>query len=129
MTHQPIVRHISEAAEEVWADHRGSISFRTAVGDGTTPTGNLCSGLAHLEPGGWLGLHRHTAPEVYQVLTGEGIVTLEGIEHEVRAGSAVYIPSDAEHGIRNSGGTPLEFLYVYESDAITDIEYVWTESQ
>ena len=126
MTDVPTVRHIDDAEEEIWSDNRGKISFRTVIGDGVTPTRNLCSGIAHLEPGGWLSLHRHAAPEVYQILTGQGVVTLDGVEHAVRAGSGVYIPSGREHGIRNTGDAPLDFLYVYETDEIADIEYVWS---
>lgn len=122
-----MVRHIDEAKEEVWSDTRGSISFRTTIGDGSTPTEDLCSGVAHLEPGGWLSLHRHAAAEVYHVLTGQGVVTLVGVEHPVRTGSGVYIPSNREHGIRNTGDLPLEFLYVYRADSIEDMEYVWSQ--
>ncbi|RCK68347.1 cupin domain-containing protein [Desertihabitans brevis] len=120
------VRHLDEAHEEVWSDDRGRISFRTGIGDGTPQTADLCSGVAHLDPGGWLAPHRHVAPEVYQVLLGSGTVTLDGAEHDVVAGSAVYIPSNHEHGIRNTGDGPLEFVYVYQADAIDDIEYVWS---
>lgn len=126
MNPAPVVRHIDQAEEESWSDARGVISFRTVIGDGSTPTKDLCSGAAHLAPGGWLGLHRHAAAEVYQVLAGQGCVTLEGIEHTVRAGSAVYIPSHHEHGIRNTGDVPLEFIYVYQTDSIQDIEYLWS---
>ncbi|WP_309131165.1 cupin domain-containing protein [Brevibacterium sp.] len=126
MTATPTTRHIDEAEKEVWSDDRGKISFRTVIGDGSTPTKDLCSGVARLEPGGWLGLHCHAAAEVYQVLTGRGVVILEGIEHAVRAGSGVYIPSNREHGIRNTGDVPLEFVYVYKTDSIDDVEYVWS---
>jgi len=126
MTVTPTVRHISEAQEVVWSDQRGEISFRTAIGDGMTNTRDLCSGVARLQAGGWLGLHRHTAPEVYQVLTGQGVVFLDGAEHVVQAGTAVYIPSNSEHGIRNIGDDLLEFVYVYLIDAIQDVEYIWS---
>jgi mannose-6-phosphate isomerase-like protein (cupin superfamily) len=128
MSAVPSVRHVNDAPEEVWFDHRGAISFRTVIGDGRTPTADLCSGVAHLEVGGWLSLHRHEAPEVYQILTGEGVVSLEGTEHAVRSGSGVYIPSNTEHGIWNTGGTPLELVYVYETDTITDVKYIWSSS-
>ena len=126
MTVTPTVRHISEAQEVVWSDQRGEISFRTAIGDGTTNTRDLSSGVARLETGGWLGFHRHTAPEVYQVLTGQGVVFLDGAEHVVQAGTAVYIPSNSEHGIRNIGDDLLEFVYVYLIDSIQDVEYIWS---
>ncbi len=127
MTVRPTVRHIDEQEEEIWSDERGRISFRTVIGDGTTPTKDLCSGVAHLEPGGWLSAHRHAAAEVYQVLTGRGVVILEGVEHAVRAGSGVYIPPNQEHGIRNTGEAPLEFVYVYQTDSIEAVEYLWSQ--
>lgn len=126
MTTAPTVRHPGEAKQEIWSDARGHISFRTVIGDGTTSTKHLCSGVAHLEPGGWLSLHRHAAAEVYQVLTGEGVVTLDGDDHTVSGGSGVYIPPNQEHGIRNTGDRPLEFVYVYATDSITDVDYVWS---
>lgn len=126
MTTAATVRHTDEAERVVWSDTRGHISFRTLIGDGTTSTKHLCSGVAHLEPGGWLSLHRHAAAEVYQVLTGEGVVTVDGADHTVRAGSGVHIPSNLEHGIRNTGGSPLEFVYVYATDSIAEVDYVWS---
>jgi oxalate decarboxylase/phosphoglucose isomerase-like protein (cupin superfamily) len=126
MTPTPTVRHLNEAQKEVWSDQRGEISFRTAIGDGSTDTRDLCSGVAHLAVGGWLGLHRHAAPEVYQMVTGQGVVILDGAEHVVQAGSAVYIPSGSEHGIRNTGDEPLEFVYVYQTDSIKQFEYIWS---
>ncbi|WIB77938.1 cupin domain-containing protein [Curtobacterium sp. MCPF17_002] len=128
MSVAPTIRQLHDAQEEVWADARGRIAFRTAIGDGTTPTADLCSGVALIDPGGWLAPHRHEAPEVYQVLTGLGVVTLDGQEQEVRGGAAVYIPSNHEHGIRNTGDTPLELVYVYAADSVLDIEYVWSSS-
>jgi oxalate decarboxylase/phosphoglucose isomerase-like protein (cupin superfamily) len=127
MTATPTVRHVEEADEETWSDTRAKISFRTTIGDGDTPTKDLCSGVAHLEPGGWLSLHRHQVTEVYQVLTGQGVVTLEDVDHAVRAGSCVYIPPNREHGIRNTGDVPLEFMFVFQADSINDVEYVWSE--
>ncbi|WIE84917.1 cupin domain-containing protein [Curtobacterium sp. MCPF17_021] len=126
MTAEPTIRHLHDVAEEVWDDARGSIAFRTAIGDGTTPTADLCSGVALIDPGGWLAPHRHQAPEVYQVLTGLAVVTLDGVAHEVRGGTAVYIPSNCEHGIRNTGDTPLELVYVYATDSVLDVEYSWS---
>ncbi len=122
----PLVRHLDAVADVVWSDERGEISFRTLVGDGDVPTDTLCSGVAVISPGGWLALHRHAAAEVYQVLTGLGVVMLDGEEHEVRGGTAVFIPSDREHGIRNAGDADLTFVYVYATDSIEDVDYVWS---
>jgi oxalate decarboxylase/phosphoglucose isomerase-like protein (cupin superfamily) len=63
---------------------------------------------------------------VYQVLTGQGVVFLDGAEYVVQAGTAVYIPSNSKHGIRNIGDGLLEFVYVYLIDSIEDVEYIWS---
>ena len=39
------------------------------------------------------------------------------------AGSAVFIPGDAEHGIRNTVEGTLRFVYAFATDAIDDVVY------
>ena len=38
--------------------------------------------------------------ELYYVLEGEGVVTLDGVEHSVRQGSIVHIPPGVVHGAK-----------------------------
>ena len=46
-------------------------------------------------------LHYHkVATELYYVLDGEGTVELDGVEHEVHAGSIVHIPTGVVHGAK-----------------------------
>jgi mannose-6-phosphate isomerase-like protein (cupin superfamily) len=46
-------------------------------------------------------LHYHKrATELYYVLEGSGVVSLDGAEHEVRKGSLVHIPPGVVHGAR-----------------------------
>jgi quercetin dioxygenase-like cupin family protein len=118
------VVQLDNQERESWDDPvKGHIAWRTLFSGGLTPTDGLTAGIAEVEPGGWLGLHRHTPPEIYYVIEGSGIVTLEGIEHAVVAGSAVFIPGNAEHGVRNPGTTPLRFIYVFAIDSFVDVEY------
>ena len=45
--------------------------------------------------------HYHKrSTELYYVLDGEGTVSLDGVEHEVRKGSLVHIPPGVVHGAR-----------------------------
>jgi quercetin dioxygenase-like cupin family protein len=82
---------------------RGDVSFRVLFSADRTPTSSIHTGLTELAPGGWLGLHRHTQAQVCHLVEGSGVVVLDGAEHAVAAGSAVFIPGDAEHGVRNTG--------------------------
>ena len=62
----------------------------------------MTCGVAESQTGDWLGLHRHAPAEVYYLVAGAGLMSLDGCEIPVRAGSAVFIPSMAEHGIRQT---------------------------
>jgi quercetin dioxygenase-like cupin family protein len=55
-------------------------------------------------------------------------VTLDGVEHEVGAGSAVFIPGGAWHGIRNTGPSTLRVFYVLQADGMGDVEYDFGDS-
>lgn len=64
------------------------------------------------------------------MLSGAGTVIIDGEEHAVSAGKAVYIPSNSEHGIRNSGDDPLRFFYAFAVGGSFDqIEYHFTVQQ
>jgi mannose-6-phosphate isomerase-like protein (cupin superfamily) len=123
----PTVVEESKQPRDGWDDSvKGRIGWRTLFSGDITPTNGLTAGIAEVQPGGWLGLHRHAPPEIYYMLAGRGVVTLAGAEHAVTAGSAVFIPGDVEHGIRNSGRTVLRFLYAFAADSFSDIEYRFT---
>ena len=120
----PAVVHEADTERETWDDPvRGRIGFRTFVGGAGTATRSLTTGVADLEPGGWLGLHRHRPAEVYYVLEGSGVVSLDGVGRSVGAGTSVYIPGDAEHGIRNSGEGTLRVAYTLAADCFADVDY------
>jgi len=76
---------------------------------------------------GFLTLHRHTHAEIYHVVSGTGMVCIEGKEYEVEKGSVVSIPGDAEHGIYNAGKEDLVWLYVFAADGFEDIVYRFSE--
>ncbi len=118
------VRRVQDVRTESWDDPvRGRLGFRTLFSSEETGTSTLTSGVAELEAGGLLAVHRHAAPEVYYVLEGNGVMTLGDREQEVSAGSSVAIPGDLRHGIRNPGPATLRFFYVLAADGMGDVEY------
>lgn len=121
---EPLVIQAADQPRDGWDDPvKGRVGWRTLFSGGTTATDALTAGLADLEPGDWLGLHRHAPAEIYYVLEGKGILIIDKAEHQVGPGSAVFIPGDAEHGIRNSGENVLRFVYVFPTDSFADVEY------
>lgn len=124
MASNPIVVNDSDVPLQRWSDPiRGEVGFRTLFGDGTMATDSLTAGVTEMEPGDWLGHHCHAPAEIYYILHGEGTLVLGGEERAVEAGSAVFIPGNLEHGIRNTGEGPLRFFYAFAVGTFADIEY------
>jgi quercetin dioxygenase-like cupin family protein len=113
---------------EGWNDAlRGMVVWRTLLSGDRTPTSQLTLGVTELGPGqpSPFHPHRHAQSEIYYVLSGEGVVQIEGEEHRLRAGTSAFIPGDAWHGARNTGGEPLRLLYVFAADSFGDVKYVF----
>jgi quercetin dioxygenase-like cupin family protein len=125
MADKPVVTNASEREREGWDEPgRGKVSWYTLLSGDITPTSALSCGIAELDARtGILRPHRHTPAELYHILEGEGVLTLEGEERTVRAGDTVFIPGDAEHGIRNESGGVLRFFYVFPQDRFSDVIY------
>jgi mannose-6-phosphate isomerase-like protein (cupin superfamily) len=68
---------------------------------------------ACLPPGAVSGEHLHTrTEEVYLILRGRGVVTLDGRPHQVAPGDVVLTGLGTRHGLRNTGTEPLEWLVI-----------------
>jgi len=124
---RPLAIDETEAPQGGWDDPvRGRLRWRTLFSKGLTQTSAMTCGVTELGPGDWLGLHRHAPSEVYYVFAGAGILTLEGREILVKAGSAVFIPGMAEHGIRQTGTEILRLFYAFPVDSFDSVEYLFT---
>jgi mannose-6-phosphate isomerase-like protein (cupin superfamily) len=123
----PLVIEEADAPQDGWDDPvRGRLRWRTLFSRGLTQTAGMTCGVTELGPGDWLGLHRHAPPEVYYVFAGAGVVSLEGREIPVSAGSAVFIPGMAEHGIRQTGNEVLRLFYAFPVDSFDSVEYLFS---
>jgi mannose-6-phosphate isomerase-like protein (cupin superfamily) len=71
------------------------------------------SGRVHLEPGESCGQHSTKQHEELLVfLAGQGQVLIEGSRPQaVGEGRACYIPPNTVHDVKNSGTTPLRYVY------------------
>jgi quercetin dioxygenase-like cupin family protein len=119
----PLVTTVEDQQWETWDDPvRGRLRW-CLLADGTDPAPeSVTTGVLELDEGGWLGPHRHTAPEVYYVLSGQAVVALDGEETTVGPGALVRFPADAEHGIHAPDG-PARVLFLFPSTAFGDVVY------
>ena len=114
------------SCKEGWDDElHGRIQWCTLFSAGRTPTEALTAGVAEIMPGNQLKVHRHAPPELYYVLAGKGVVTIDGVEYLVSADTAVFIPGNAAHGLRNTGQTTLRFFYAFAVNSFSEVEYIF----
>jgi len=66
---------------------------------------------ATLEPGSETQAHFHPQTEEwYYLLSGTGLMAVEGETHSVTVGDGIAIPAGTKHQIRNTGSVDLVFL-------------------
>lgn len=66
-----------------------------------------------LEPGCSIGCHTHdTSSEIIYILSGTGVVKVEGGEEPVKAGECHYCPKGHAHSLINNSEGLLEFFAV-----------------
>lgn len=138
---RPQVVHLSESditalQKEGYNDSHGRVNWHTLFSSDRTPTSDLVAGIASCppkptEPGtsqGFLAHHRHTHAELYFVLRGEATVFVDETQYKCKAGSVVFIPGNAEHGVRNeSEDEEFVWYYCFASDSFGDVKYRFTE--
>ncbi|MCG8915756.1 cupin domain-containing protein [Actinokineospora sp. PR83] len=79
---------------------------------------------AALPPGGLSGEHVHTrTEELYFILTGSGVMLLDGREHPVRAGDLVVNGLGTRHGLLNTGAERLTWLVIEVVGPLTATVY------
>jgi mannose-6-phosphate isomerase-like protein (cupin superfamily) len=117
----------AQAPQDGWDDPvRGRLRWRTLFSKGATPTEGMTCGVAEFQPGERLGLHRHAPAEIYYIFAGAGVMSLDGREIPVKAGTAVFIPGMAEHGMRQTGTEVLRLFYAFPVDSFDGVEYVFS---
>jgi mannose-6-phosphate isomerase-like protein (cupin superfamily) len=128
---QPVVVDLADRAWETWptdeVPERGPSSWKTLISAGTTPSEDLTLGVACLPPGETLPSHRHEQAEVYLVLGGAGVVTVDGARRPLRPGIAVFVPGGAVHSVESTGPDPLRVAYVLAADSFEDVTYVFED--
>lgn len=72
------------------------------------------AGAVTLQPGKTVGKHNTESYEEFiVVLEGRGLMILsDGRQMEMKPETAVYCPPDTEHDVKNTGSSPLRYVYV-----------------
>lgn len=67
-----------------------------------------------LKPGSGIGYHEQKEDEIYYVLSGRGVMTIDGKSFDVTPGTAVLTRPGSSHGLMQAGTDDLVILINYE---------------
>jgi quercetin dioxygenase-like cupin family protein len=69
----------------------------------------LTLNYAVFEPGQAFAQHVHTLPteDVMVVLKGRGVIRVEGVDHPIEEGDAIWVEAGARHGTINTGDSEM----------------------
>lgn len=76
----------------------------------SVPETELTVTWVDVEEGAHQELHSHEPEQVYLVVRGEAVMTVDGEEQEVTAGDLIHVPPQAEHAVKNTGDGALEYI-------------------
>jgi mannose-6-phosphate isomerase-like protein (cupin superfamily) len=79
-----------------------------------TPNLGLVFRKRAFKPGSAIGYHLQREDEIYYVLSGRGMMTIDGKEFEVGPGDAVLTRPGSSHGLKQIGKDDLVILINYE---------------
>ena len=72
--------------------------------------------FCHVEVGGKTTLHNHFEPEIFFIIQGQGVMTIDEKTRAVQSGDLIQIPPFSSHTLTNIGEMPLQFLSIYTED-------------
>ncbi len=67
-----------------------------------------------MKPGSGIGYHEQKEDEIYYVLSGRGVMTVDGKSFDVGPGTAVLTRPGSSHGLKQAGTEDLVILINYE---------------
>jgi quercetin dioxygenase-like cupin family protein len=71
--------------------------------------------MRRLEVRGWTPYHSHTHEHQVYILSGQGVLKGDGVEHDLAPGVFCWVPSGETHQFKNTGREPLSLLCLIPS--------------
>ncbi len=94
---------------------------RVLVGvDSPIQAKNYVVGMSEVHPGGGVPEHTHETEETYLILSGEGIMIIDGEEVPVKTGDVIYLMPMQQHELKNTGETEMKTVFVYSPAVVVD---------
>jgi len=106
-------RHIAEVLWQEFPGHHGGALSKALVSEENSGSKRIDYRISSYEPMAFVEEHVHQVQEqIYHVLKGEGILTLNDERKLMREHDYVYIPPGVRHSFSNTGLDTLVFLVI-----------------
>jgi mannose-6-phosphate isomerase-like protein (cupin superfamily) len=107
---------VEQMANLPWKEfpgHFGGALSKALVGPDNVDTRRIDFRISHYAPAAFVAEHVHRVQEqIYYVLEGEGLLTLDDERRLMRPHDYVYVPPGVRHSFTNTGLAGLVFLVV-----------------
>ncbi|MFG1348014.1 cupin domain-containing protein [Xanthobacter autotrophicus DSM 431] len=114
-THEPkaATRNLGELLWKEYPGHHGQALSKAIVSPEVTGSRFFDHRISCYEPGAYVESHVHKVQEqIYHVLSGEGVLVVDGERRLVRANDVTYIPPGVVHEFHCTGTDTLVFLVI-----------------
>jgi quercetin dioxygenase-like cupin family protein len=107
------VEQMARVAWQEYPGHFGGALSKALVGPENSGSARIDFRISRYAPNAYVQEHVHRVQEqIYYVLEGEGILTLDEEKHLMRPHDYVYVPPGVRHSFTNTGLAGLVFLVV-----------------
>jgi mannose-6-phosphate isomerase-like protein (cupin superfamily) len=89
---------------------RDNILSHLLVSETATGAKHLTTSLVEMEIDGRQHVHAHETEQAYFIIEGKGMMQVNDEQREVGKGDSIFIPSNAKHGLINTGSGKLVYL-------------------
>jgi mannose-6-phosphate isomerase-like protein (cupin superfamily) len=112
----PLKAMVQKMAQLPWKEypgHFGGALSKELAGPETVGSSRVDFRISRYAPMAYVQEHQHQIQEqVYYVLEGEGLLTLDDESHLMRPNDYVYVPPGVRHSFTNTGLDGLVFLVI-----------------
>lgn len=102
-------------------------STNLLIGELNSGTQDISIQITEVDQNKMQYLHSHEQAQCYYIISGLGLMIIDDQKAEVKKGDAVFIPSNAKHGIKNIGDTKLTYLTANKAFGTERENELWPE--
>jgi quercetin dioxygenase-like cupin family protein len=108
-----LVEKMANLPWKEYPGHFGGALSKALAAPENTGTRRVDFRISRYAPAAYVAEHVHKVQEqIYYVLEGEGVLTLDDERHLMRAHDYVYVPPGIRHSFTNTGVSGLVFLVI-----------------